>query len=218
MPSFTMLQHLYNCAISGRIVGKKNQEDFNYLVRLMLQDVHRQTIYEKAMSAVILEYVGKREQALDYVESLCQYTETYDNRGRSFKTSRATYSWYSYKIPTHVAAMEAIYHVCPDKQQILVEMQKWLLNEKRTQTWETPIDSVNAVHALLLGNVDILHIAHRGGGETNTRLNAERSGFILCTRSNGGHHHHGHNEKLLHSLITLPARNSKWLTGCRYHK
>ena len=157
MPSFTMLQHLYNCAISERIVGKKNQEDFNYLVRLMLQDVHRQTIYEKAMSAVILEYVGKREQALDYVESLCQYTEAYENRGRSFKTSRATYSWYSYKIPTHVAAMEAIYHVCPDKQQVLVEMQKWLLNEKRTQTWETPIDSVNAVHALLLGNVDILH-------------------------------------------------------------
>ena len=157
MPSFTMLQHLYNCAISGRIVGKRNQEDFNYLVSLLLQDVHRQTIYEKAMSAVILEYVGKREQALDYVESLCQYTKTYDNRGRSFKTSRATYSWYSYKIPTHVAAMEAIYHVCPDKQQILVEMQKWLLNEKRTQTWETPIDSVNAVHALLLGNVDILH-------------------------------------------------------------
>ena len=157
MPSFTMLQHLYNCAISGRIVGKKNQKDFNYLVRLMLQDVHRQTIYEKAMSAVVLEYVGKREQALDYVESLCQYTETYDNRGRSFKTSRATYSWYSYKIPTHVAAMEAINYVCPDKQQVLVEMQKWLLNEKRTQTWETPIDSVNAVHALLLGNVDILH-------------------------------------------------------------
>ena len=157
MPSFTMLQHLYNCAISGRIVEKKNQGDFNYLVRLMLQDVHRQTIYEKAMSAVILEYVGKREQALDYVESLCQYTETYDNRGRSFKTSRATYSWYSYKIPTHVAAMEAISHVCPDRQQTLVEMQKWLLNEKRTQTWETPIDSVNAVHALLLGNVDIIH-------------------------------------------------------------
>lgn len=157
IPSFTMLQHLYNSAIYGRTISKGIRDDFNYLVKLMLRDVHRQTIYEKAMSAVILNYIGKRELALEYVESLCQYTEKFENRGRSFKTPRATYSWYSYKIPTHVAAMEAIARICHDRQQILIEMQKWLLNEKRTQVWETPIDSVNAVYALLQGNVDVLH-------------------------------------------------------------
>ena len=157
MPSFMMLQHLYNNAISGRVISRANHDDYDYLVNLMLCDIHRQTIYEKAMSAIILEHAGKKEQAKEYVESLYQYTEMDEARGRSFKTSRATYSWYSYKIPTHVAAMEAIHRICPDRRQEIVEMQKWLLNEKRTQTWETPIDSVNAVHALLFGNIDVLH-------------------------------------------------------------
>ena len=157
MPSFTMFQHLYNYAISGRKITRRNREDFDYLVNLMLRDIHRQTIYEKAMSAIILEHAGNIEQAKEYVESLCQYSELDGNRGRSFNTSRASYSWYSYKIPTHVAAMEAIHRICPDRRQEIVEMQKWLLNEKRTQTWETPIDSVNAIHALLFGNIDTLH-------------------------------------------------------------
>jgi hypothetical protein len=109
------------------------------------------------MSAIILDYAGGHELALEYVGSLRQYTEEYGNRGRSFKTSRACYSWYSYKIPTHVAAMEAICRICPDDKLIIREMQKWLLNEKRTQVWETPIDSVNAVYALLQGNIDALH-------------------------------------------------------------
>lgn len=208
MPSFTMLQHLYNCAISGRIVGKKNQEDFSFLVKLMLQDVHRQTIYEKSMSAVILEYVGKREQALDYVESLCQHTETYDNRGRSFKTSRATYSWYSYKIPTHVAAMEAISHVCPDRQQFLAEMQMWLLNEKRTQTWETPIDSVNAVHALLLGNVDILH------EEMQTDIVVDDRKLEVKTEGKEGHAHAELNHRT--QLITFDKKSKGLAWGAVY--
>ena len=157
MPFFTLLQHLYSYAISGRTISKGIRDDYNYLVKLMLRDVHKQTIYEKAMSAIILDYAGEHELALEYVESLRQYTEEYGNRGRSFKTSRACYSWYSYKIPTHVAAMEAICRICPDDKLIIREMQKWLLNEKRTQVWETPIDSVNAVYALLQGNIDALH-------------------------------------------------------------
>lgn len=157
MPFFTLLQHLYSYAISGRTISKGIRDDYNYLVKLMLRDVHKQTIYEKAMSAVILDYAGEHELALEYVESLRQYTEEYGNRGRSFKTCRASYSWYSYKIPTHVAAMEAICRVCPNEKDIITEMQKWLLNEKRTQVWETPIDSVNAVYALLQSNIDALH-------------------------------------------------------------
>jgi len=157
MPCFTMLQHLYNNALSGRTITREDRDDYDYLVNLMLRDIHQQTIYEKAMSTIILERVGKKELALEYVESLCQYTEFDEARGRSFKTSRATYSWYSYKIPTHVAAMEAIHRLCPNRRQEIIEMQKWLLNEKRTQTWETPIDSVNAVHALLFGNIDVLY-------------------------------------------------------------
>ena len=38
-----------------------------------------------------------------------------------------------------------------DDQQTILEMQRWLLQSKRTQAWDTPINSVNAVYAFLNG-------------------------------------------------------------------
>lgn len=149
-PAFSMLQHLYNSAITGRVLTGEAKASYDYLLQLLMKDIHRQTIREKAMTAVILEYSGFHERAKVYAESLRQYTKLDDERGRTFDTPRASYSWYSYKIPTHVAGMEALYMLCPEDKTTLREMQKWLLQEKRTQMWETPIDSVNSVHALLL--------------------------------------------------------------------
>ncbi|MBR4367236.1 MAG: hypothetical protein IKP43_10720 [Bacteroidaceae bacterium] len=156
LPSFSMLQHMYNCAISGHQLSKKGEQAYRYLIPLLKKDIHEQTMMEKAMSTIILEYAGDHERAMTYAESLRQYTKNDDNRGRTFQTSRASYSWYSYKIPTHVAGMEALYLLCPEDKKTYREMQKWLLNEKRTQMWETPIDCVNAVHALLLDAEDYL--------------------------------------------------------------
>ena len=150
LPTFTLLQHLYNCAITRRKLDSKTLDDYQYLVALLEKDIHRQTIREKAMSAVILDYAGYHSRAQDYANCLRQYTACDAERGRTFVTPRATYSWYSYKIPTHVAGMEALHLLCPDDHATYRTMQKWLLQEKRTQTWETPIDSVNAVYALLI--------------------------------------------------------------------
>jgi hypothetical protein len=151
MPTFTLLQHMYNCAISGRELLNEAKNSYEYLTQLLKKDILDQTMREKAMSAVILEYAGDHERAMVYVESLRQYTKLDFERGRTFDTPRATFSWYSYKIPTHVSGMEALYLLCSEDKTTLMEMQKWLLNEKRTQKWDTPIDCVNAVHALLLG-------------------------------------------------------------------
>ena len=156
MPSYTILQHMYNCAISKRTLKDGEKEAYEYLIGLVLKDIHRQTIREKAMSAVILDYSGCHERAMSYAESLRQYTKCDGDRGRTFDTPRASYSWCSYKIPTHVAGMEVLNLLCPEDKLTFREMQKWLLRQKRTQMWETPIDSVNAVHALLIDSDEYL--------------------------------------------------------------
>jgi hypothetical protein len=71
--------------------------------------------------------------------------------GRYYDTPRAGYSWYDYKIPTEVATIEAIQMVSPQAVQTVDEMRRWLLQEKRTQVWNTPINSVNAIYAFLNG-------------------------------------------------------------------
>lgn len=181
LPTFTLLQHLYNCAITRRELDIETLDAYQYLVALLMKDIHRQTIREKAMSAVILDYAGYHSRAQDYAESLRQYTACDAERGRTFDTPRATYSWYSYKIPTHVAGMEALHQLCPDDRATYRAMQKWLLQEKRTQTWETPIDSVNAVYALLLDGLEELDT------KGTATFSADGKSLVLDTEGNEGY-------------------------------
>ena len=148
-PSFQALQWLYICAIDGRELSKNVNEANNYLKNLLKNEVKNQTIYEKALSAIIL-------RNKTYISSLKEYTVYREDMGRYYDTQRATYSWRDYKIPTQVAAIEAIKRLTPQDTVTINEMQRWLLQQKRTQAWDTPINSADAVYAFLDGNSQTL--------------------------------------------------------------
>ena len=151
-PTFTALRWLYICAIDGRTLKTDVKTANDYLIALLKKDIKRQTIYEKALTTVVLAQHGEKTKAAEYVKSLKEYTVYTEEMGRYYDTRRASYSWYDYKIPTEVAAIEAIQRVTPADLQTIDEMRRWLLQEKRTQLWNTPINSVNAIYAFLHGN------------------------------------------------------------------
>ena len=155
-PSFTALRWLYVCALDGRQLSGTLKSTNDYLVNLLKKDIKNQSIYEKALTAVILNQRGDRKLAADYVKSLKEYTVYTDEMGRYYDTPRALYSWYDYKIPTEVAAIEALQAVTPADCQTVDEMRRWLLQEKRTQAWDTPINTVNAIYAFLHGESQLL--------------------------------------------------------------
>ena len=155
-PSFTALRWMYVNAISQRKLTQKATEATTYLMPLLKKAIKTQSIYEKAMTAVVLQQSGDTKTAREYVQSLKEYTVFTEEMGRYYDTRRAEYSWYSYKIPTEVAAIEAIQCVTPEDKQTVDEMRRWLLQEKRTQTWDTPINSVNAIYAFLVGSSSAL--------------------------------------------------------------
>ena len=150
-PSFTALRWLYICALDGRKLSADVHRANDYLIRLLKKDSPRQTIYEKALTAIVLVHQGDSRRAGDYVKSLKEYSVYTDEMGRYYDTPRAAYSWFDYRIPTEVAAIEALQRVNPDDSQTIDEMRRWLLQEKRTQAWDTPINSVNAIYAFMAG-------------------------------------------------------------------
>lgn len=155
-PSFKALQYLYICALDGRRLPQDVQKANDYLIGKMKNDILNQTIYEKALSAIILAKNGEKKRSLEYAQSLKEYTVFTEEKGRYYDTRRASYSWYDYKIPTEVIAIEALKIITPEDAQTIEEMQRWLLQEKRTQAWDTPINSVNAVYAFLFDNTKLL--------------------------------------------------------------
>ena len=58
------------------------------------------------------------------------------------------------RLHIHTQVMEAWQTVCPQDTETLSDMQRWLLNQKRTQGWKTPIDCIDAVYALTGGSFD----------------------------------------------------------------
>ena len=143
-PGNTALQWLYICKLDGRQLPADVKQANDYLIKLLKKETKNQTIYQKAMSAIILD-------SQLYIKSLKEFTVYKEEMGRYYDTPRAGYSWRDYRIPTQVAAIEAIQRLTPDDQQTLDEMRRWLLQEKRTQAWDTPLNSVDAVYAFLSG-------------------------------------------------------------------
>ena len=156
-----VLRYLYICALDGKApVDKKVNQ---YFIDKLSGEGKELTIYEKALGAIILQQAGKVAEAKLFMQSLMEYSVVTDEMGRYFDTPKARYSWFSYKIPTEVAAMEAIQRITKDTKAI-DEMKRWLLKQKQTQTWETPIATADAVYALMAtGASDLL--ANTGGVE-----------------------------------------------------
>lgn len=142
---------LYLYAMDGRTFVGKQKSEFNALVRKLKKAKDLYSIYDMALAATVLYHQGEARQAGELVEALKQYTVFDETKGRYYDTPKAGYSWLDYKIPTQVAAIEAIKTVTPDDEKTIAEMQQWLLQEKRSQYWLTSINSANAIYAFLCG-------------------------------------------------------------------
>ena len=169
MPSELALHTLYNLALHGEQLPGDVQKAADYLIGLFEQKTSEFTIFGKARGAVILAQYGRTKRAEDFMKSLDEYTVSTEEMGRYFDTRKAYYSWCSYLIPTEVAAIEAYKMLQPGNTQAVDEMRRWLLQQKRAQMWNTPVNSVNAVYAFLEGNMKSLD----NGVESRITLDGE---------------------------------------------
>jgi len=154
------LQWVYLCALENRTLNKDEQMAKTYLMNHLEKQKLSQSLYAKAMMAVVLTKDGQTAKSSEYIQSLLEYTVYKDEMGRYYDTPRAGYSWCDYRIPTQTAVIEALQlsKTMPNGyEEAVEEMQRWLLQEKRTQAWDTPINSVNAVYAFLNGRTTILN-------------------------------------------------------------
>ncbi len=148
-PSDCALDYLYILSVDGRKLNESASADMDYLVRKLEDKTCEFTIYGKAQASVILAKNGKLWKAAEYLRSIQEYSVSTSGMGRYFDTHKAYYSWCDYRIPTQVAAIEAV------KAQggKVDDMQLWLLQSKRTQAWQTPVNTVDAVYAFMDGQV-----------------------------------------------------------------
>lgn len=156
-PSEQALHYLYILSMDGRKMKQNLESDKAYLLEKMSKMTGDFSIYGKARAAVVLarnsqQNAAYREKAGEYLQSVNEYAVYREEMGRYYDTRKALYSWRNYKIPTQVSVIEAMQMLKPNDKQTIEELQRWLLMSKRTQVWDTPVNTVDAVYAFMKGN------------------------------------------------------------------
>ena len=148
------LSYLYTSSLApDHKVSKKVSTMREAYLSYIEKNVRDLTIHGRTVAACVLRTFGHTQSADDFLESAVEYTITKPGMGRYYATDQAYYSWRDYRIPTQLAAMRAIRQSSrTDKEQLLNEMQVWLLRQKQTQTWDNEMNTLGALDFLLAGN------------------------------------------------------------------
>jgi hypothetical protein len=111
------------------------------------------TLYGKAMMAVVAQRNGKTKIADQIMKSLRENALKTDEFGMYWAKNTAGYFWNERPVAIQAAMIEAFTETGASVTEI-DEMKIWLLKQKQTQRWDSPVASVNAIHALLLQGTD----------------------------------------------------------------
>ena len=154
--SASALKYLYLIAISGeQIPLAENQTAYNYFLSKVTETLTTRSMTDKALAAIVLEKAGHKKEALEFIASLKEFLTKTDEQGMFFAFNENPHSWGGLQIPAHVMVMEALELVSGDSSTV-EEMKLWLLKQKQTQAWDSPVTTADAVYALLQGGTNLL--------------------------------------------------------------
>lgn len=149
----TGLRYLYLVALGKLNVPNEYKVAYDEFVKLAPSFLKEGTIAQKAKAAYVLNYNGMTKEAKEIMASLKEYLVQTEEKGMYFSQLDGQTLWGANKIASHVYALEAFDEIMKD-EEVVNEMKLWLLSQKRTQQWESPISTVDAVYALMFRGRD----------------------------------------------------------------
>ncbi len=113
----------------------------------------KSTLYGKAASALIAARNQNKKLATKILASLKENAIKSDEMGMYWARNIAGYFWNQRPVMVQTMLLEAFAEVAKNTTD-LDEMKIWLLHQKRTQRWDSPLSTVDAVYALLKYGTD----------------------------------------------------------------
>ena len=156
--SFSELRYLYIYIM----YRERPNEDAKYLLSLLKKQAEELDREPRALAAIVLKRTGedKKAQALmPRIHELLRHSD-----GMYLAYPGGNFTSIDRKVETHANLMEAVSTVEPSETELLAGMAEWLILQKRTQEWEQPIQSADAIYALITSPL------HTKGGNFSGRV------------------------------------------------
>lgn len=147
--SLMHLHFVYIAQRAGIKLTAAQKADVRYLLDHLKGTVANMSNDERAMAAIVLKTDGRAKDAQLYFDSMREHLTTTPQRGTFFDYAGGSFTPTGHKVIIHTTAMEAVQEM--KDQSLQSGMRRWLLQQKRTQMWESSICTVDAIYALLRG-------------------------------------------------------------------
>lgn len=157
--SYSAMTYLYLIAISGEKVPAANEVAYRYFLSKVGGNLNSAAMGLKAQSAIILQKAGRKAEANAFIASIKEHLVQTDERGAYFAFNEKPFLWGTQPVSVHVEVMEAL-QMAGGNEALVEEMKLWLLKQKQTTSWDSPVSTADAVYALLCQGTDLL--ASRG--------------------------------------------------------
>ncbi len=149
--SFSQLRSLYIYIMYRRTLSnsplKGENKDVEFLLSLLKKQAEDYDREERALAAIVLQKAGEEKTAQALMPRLHELLNHKDGAYLAYPSG--SFTSIGRKVETHVNLMEAVRTVEPKETDLLAKMAEWLIQQKRTQEWERPVQSANAIYALL---------------------------------------------------------------------
>lgn len=162
------LQYLYLLAISDEAVPDTNKAAYAYFLSQVPKMLTSTSVDTKSIALVILNKAGRKQDVQEFTASLKEHLTKIDEQGMFFAFNENPYTWGGLKLRAHVHVMEAL-SLVGGNDKVVEEMKLWLLAQKRTQQWTSPVATADAVFALLMQGTNLLE----NRGDVRLKLSKE---------------------------------------------
>ena len=138
--------------LAGRLLPEiKKSESYDRLekkvVKALIENWKKETIYDKATTAMLLWRTGREGEAGTILESLRQFASYDADKGMWFDNLGSSYQGAG-KLLTTARVLQAFQEIEP-KDPAIDRLRQWLLIQRQTQDWDEGLFSVEVINAML---------------------------------------------------------------------
>ena len=149
------MEYMYLVSLGLVKLSGEYAKAFGYFLTKLGRNLESGTMIRKAQTAVILQKAGHKTEADEFIASIKEHLVQTDEMGAHFAFHANPYTWGMMPVPAHVAVMEAL-REAGGNDALVEEMKLWLLKQKQTTSWDSPVATADAVYALLCQGSNLL--------------------------------------------------------------
>ena len=149
------MEYMYLVSLGSVKLSGEYAKAFGYFLTKLGRNLESGTMIRKAQTAVILQKAGHKTEADEFIASIKEHLVQTDEMGAHFAFHANPYTWGMMPVPAHVAVMEAL-REAGGNDALVEEMKLWLLKQKQTTSWDSPVATADAVYALLCQGSNLL--------------------------------------------------------------